>query len=467
MFKRIFFSIIIFSFISINYSFCQQNLSGEEQGWIKKAEKKEKNGWIFLHIEGKPFERGFQHGYLLAKEIEYAIKITRRIGWWDSGQENKFFVENTLRLFENKIDAEYKEEMEGISAGVKKAGFDFSYGDILLLNASIEIYDYWYPKYKDNFVPSTQLSGCSSFIATGKSTKDNKIVLAHNTWCSYINAYCNLILDILPEKGYRILMQAYPGAIHSGLDFFIASSGIIGSETTIGGFKGFDTLGLPEFTRIRKTMQYANTIDDCFKIMLDGNNGGYANTWLFGDTKTNEIGRLELGLVHHKTEKTFDGYFTGSNITLDINILRDETDDSYDDIRNSNIARKVRWKQLFDKYVGKIDCDLGKTFLADHYDVYQKQNIPGARTLCGHCDLDPAKLPGKGDKPFDPLGAVDGKIVDSKMAKEMKFWAKWGSSCNIPFNAKKFLKENPQYDYLEGYLKDRPAKPWTVFEAKK
>ena len=26
-------------------------------------------GWIYLHIEGKPFERGYQHGHLMAKEI--------------------------------------------------------------------------------------------------------------------------------------------------------------------------------------------------------------------------------------------------------------------------------------------------------------------------------------------------------------------------------------------------------------
>ena len=26
-------------------------------------------GWIYVHIEGEPYERGFQHGYLLAHEI--------------------------------------------------------------------------------------------------------------------------------------------------------------------------------------------------------------------------------------------------------------------------------------------------------------------------------------------------------------------------------------------------------------
>ncbi|MDE3197178.1 MAG: hypothetical protein KGN84_12585, partial [Acidobacteriota bacterium] len=32
-------------------------------------------GWIYLHIEGKPYERGYQHGYLMAGEIpEYLAR---------------------------------------------------------------------------------------------------------------------------------------------------------------------------------------------------------------------------------------------------------------------------------------------------------------------------------------------------------------------------------------------------------
>ena len=47
-------------------------------------------GWIYLHIEGKPYDRGYQHGYLMAREIpEYlercAFELGRRAGpqSWD------------------------------------------------------------------------------------------------------------------------------------------------------------------------------------------------------------------------------------------------------------------------------------------------------------------------------------------------------------------------------------------------
>jgi hypothetical protein len=457
----------IFLFIFIFTTFSQEKLSSIEESWLKKAAKSEKNGWIYLHIEGKPFERGFQHGYLMAKEISEAKRIEKFMINWNTGKEYPFFVEKVKSMFKSKIDQEYMEEIEGIAIGAKKAGEDIKCEDILWLNASIEILGYWYPANKDNYIQPHKTGGCSAFIATNNVTEDKGILLAHNTWSHYPNGYYNIIIDLLPEQGARIMMQTIPGGVHSETDFFITNYGIIGTETTIESFKGFDTAGIPEFVRIRKAMQYAHNIDEFSDIMIKGNNGGYANTWLFGDIKTGEIARLELGLINHSLERTFDGYYTGSNITLNRQILRDETNDDIDDIRNSNIARKVRWHQLFKKYYGKINTETAKIMLSDHYDVYLKKEIPNSRSICGHGDLDPAEVYSNWAKPYDPLGAVDAKIVDSKLAKEMKILAKWGSACDIPFNAEKFLDEHPQYDYLKGYIKDRPAKPWTLFECSK
>ena len=124
----------------------------------------------------------------------------------------------------------------------------------------------------------------------------------------------NYILDVEPEKGNRILMQTCAGWIWSGTDFFITSAGIIGTETTIGGFLPYEN-NYTIACRIRKAMQYGDTMDDYVKILLDGNSGDYANSWLFGDINTNEILRLELGLKYHNVERTKDGYFVGFNAT--------------------------------------------------------------------------------------------------------------------------------------------------------
>jgi len=40
------------------------------------AVRRDQSGWIFLHIEGEPYDRGEQHGQLLATEIQNAIRTS-------------------------------------------------------------------------------------------------------------------------------------------------------------------------------------------------------------------------------------------------------------------------------------------------------------------------------------------------------------------------------------------------------
>ena len=113
-----------------------------------------------------------------------------------------------------------------------------------------------------------------------------------------------------------------------------------------------------------------------------------------GDIKTNEIARLELGLKHHSLEKKTTGYISGSNVTDNIKILREETNATYDDIRDFCVSRRERWKQLMKKHYGKIDVEIAKRMLADHYDVYLQREAPSSRTICGHAELDGGSIPG-------------------------------------------------------------------------
>jgi hypothetical protein len=66
-------------------------------------------------------------------------------------------------------------------------------------------------------------------------------------------------------------------------------------------------------------------------------------------------------------------------------------------------------------------------------------------------------------KPFAPHGAVDGFVVDSTLAKQMKFIGRFGNSCGMPFVASDFCDKHIQYNMFRPYLKDRPSQPWTEF----
>jgi hypothetical protein len=434
--------------------------TGKQEQWLAKGYRYDENGWIFLHIEGEPYERGFQRGFLTANETKQFLNMFAYTLEFETGQNLDFFVQAAGWLFKNKVPVEYVQEMKGMVAGMERAGKKVTFEQMLFMNGFLDILWYWWPQEKK--MKRDDCPGCSAFIATGEATTGGKIVMAHNSWIGYPpGRFANIIVDIVPQSGHRILMQSWGPCIYSATDFFITDAGIIGTETTIGGFGGFNSKGVPVFVRARKAMQYANNVDEWAEMMVENNSGAYANSWLLGDIRTGEIARLELGLKHHSFEKKKSGYFTGSNVTENMKILRMETEAPWDDVRDFCVARRVRWNQLMKEHNGKIDVELAKRLLADHYDVYLQKEQPTSRTICGHFELDDGSVPGT-QFSYAPAGAVDGKVIDSDMARNWRMWAKWGSSCNIGFDAASFLKRHPQYEWLEGHLESFPPKPWTV-----
>jgi hypothetical protein len=260
-------------------------LRGEERSWLERAWRFQRDGWIFVHVEGEAFARGFAHGFLLAQEIDAGIRDNNFQNDWSTGN--------------------------------------------------------WWPIVKGK--PLGELrSGehCNSFIATGDGvTADGGIVLAHNTWDTYIDANSsNVVLDLVPDRGARILMQTRPGYIHSGTDFFLCGSGIIGAETTIAGFTEYDQKKTPELVRIRQAMQYADSLDSFIEIMWRDNNGGYANSWMLGDLKTGEIAKFEIGLKYYGLQRTKRGSYWGCNVVEDKRIRYQECDG----VGYSNLLKKRR-----------------------------------------------------------------------------------------------------------------------------
>ncbi len=446
---------------------CAAPLSAEQQKCISKANTFQRHGWTYIHLEGTAGEIGFQHGYLLAAKIAEGIHATRTIWEHDTAMPWTWAVERGAAMFVPHMGPEELAELEGMADGMNAAGQKTTRDELLAYNGSIELSDYWWPqvlKQIKDTGPIAVREGCSSFIATGSATKDGNVVLGHNTMMDYPGAFPNVIADIAPAKGHRILWQTQPGWIHSGTDFFITDAGLVGSETTIGSFDGFDTNGVPEFARMRRATQDAGSIDEWCDIMKRGNNGGYANAWLVGDINTREIARLELGLHEVALEKKKDGAFTGSNVAENNQLLRFETNARETDIRESSVARRVRWKQLMKQYAGRIDLELAEKFESDHFDTYRGKEFPGGRTLCGHFELDGDASQGWPGVPYGCAGTVDGKVVDATMAKNMSFAARWGSACGRSFDAARYLSAHPQFDWMQPLLKDRPSEPWTQFK---
>ena len=496
---------------------------------VKNGSKYELNGWKCITIKGAPFARGYAHGQLMKAEIEEVRTMLKFSLYEDFGRPIEVFTEMSNDFFKPQIKTNFPElyeELEGIAKGSNQSidfivmwncfvSLDYLYASLsqVLEARNDKALNEKYEKLMDINVDalktwsygSSQLSKisgegggsraetgttgakhieqikmsirgnrksdgaddrCSAFIAVGSYTKDGKIVCAHNTFDNFIDGqFFNVVITILPSKGHRMMFQSAPGYIFSGTDFFTCSSGIFGTETTLGGFNAYENKD-PICCRIRQAMQYGNTLDDYVAYLTKNNSGDYASTWYFGDTNTNEIMRIELGLKYTPVSKTKNGYFIGFNAAYDPRIRNLESSNSgYDDIRRHQGARRVRLEQLMRKHKGAIDETLAKQIISDHYDVYLNKVNLCSRTVCSHYELDDRAFMSQADrpKPFAPRGAVDGKVISSGLAREMKFMGIWGSSCGTPFYKDAFCERNLQWESLKPYLHDRVSQTWTIF----
>lgn len=348
------------------------------------------DGWIVLHIEGAPHERGYQHGKLMAREIaDYVETLAKSRSATDPSSawgETRTLVN---ALFLRRYDPEYLEEMKGIAdgaaaSGAKVFGRAVDLVDVAAANSELEtsclagalealptglegqkFADPKYPHPKPE-----QAEHCSAFAATGPATADGKIVFGHITMFNlYSVRHFNVWLDVKPAKGHRVLMQTYPGGIQSGMDYYQNDNGLLVTETTIAQTK-FGENAAPLASRIRKVMQYADSIDDAVKLLKDGNNGLYTNEWLLGDINTNEIAMFELGTKSTKLWRSSKdewpggtkGFYWGCNNAKDLDV-RLETVASVGG-KPANVAfrpsdRDRKWVELYDKHKGKIGPAFG------------------------------------------------------------------------------------------------------------
>jgi hypothetical protein len=448
-------------------------MSSTHKKIIKNGMSYEINGWKYISINGKPKERGYAYGYLCTKEFKEIQIMLNFLIMEAYGHEWTYFIDKIAKDFKDLTVKEFPElydEMVGITEGLNAGGCHTTIDEIIAWNFYLSI-SYWYPYGSDSYNSKEGGSGakdhCSAFMAVGDWTEDGKIVCAHNSFSDFIDGqYSNIILDINPEKGHRIIMETSPCWIWSGTDFFVTSKGIIGTETTIGGFIPYEKK-FPIGYRIRKAMQYGNTLDEYCEILLHENSGDYANSWLFGDINSNEILRIELGLKYHNIERTKNGFFIGFNAPYDEKIRNLEVNNSgFYDVRRHQGARHVRLSDLMDEHKGKLNIEVAKQIIGDHYDVYlEKDNNPCSRTVCSHYDLDPREYMSQVGRPqpFALHGAIDGFICTSKLAENMSLIGKFGSSCDIPFNKNDFFKKHRQWEKFSPYIKDRPFEPWTEF----
>jgi hypothetical protein len=417
-------------------------------------------GWIVLHVEGEPYERGYQHGRLLAPEIAGYVRCFAAMQSPKAPSEGWKLTRTLVdSLFVRRYDKEYLEEMKGIAAGANDAGARFNgrpldLTDIVALNAWAEIDTLGsalqatptgleglrFPEPQLHAATPPKPMHCSAFAATGPATADGKIVFGHITMFGlYPSTFFNVWLDVKPARGqgHRVLMQSYPGGIQSGLDYYLNDGGLLVCETTLAQTR-FDGTGLALASRIRRALQYADTIDEAVAILAKENNGLYTNEWLLADIKTNEIAMFELGT--HKTRlwrssknEWFggtEGFYWGCNNTKGLEVRLETIAGTGD--RPGNMVfhpsdRDMTWQRLYAKWRGRIDADFGKEAFTT--------------------------------PPLAAYHSLDAKFTTTDMAKELKTWALFGPPLGRSWQPTR--EEQEKYPDIHALA----SNPWTVLHA--
>jgi len=354
--------------------------------WAGRAFRYDDRGWIYLHVEGEPHARGVQHGTLVAEElVEYARKLSvladpkdPPAGW------------NRLRLmadalFLRKYDEEYLLEMRGIAdgaaaAGAKVDGRPVDLLDVVTLNSSVDLGEL------PDALPVTghALSGrsflsaeeelrlpdrthkCSALAATGPATADGRPVFGQLfMWNGYTGVHFNVVADVVPSRGHRLVYQTFPGGIHSGTDFYLNAAGLVIGETTVAQTP-FDAGGTPQSNRIRKAAQYAGSIDEAVAILRQGNNGLYTNDWPMADVRRNETAVYLLGTRQEKLWRSGDvpapfgtpGFLWSNNNARDPAVRREYAVQPADAPFDPVFApwdRDLAFRRLWREKQGKLD----------------------------------------------------------------------------------------------------------------
>ncbi len=448
-------------------------------GHYQKGYRYNVQGWVYIHIEGEPYERGYQYGYLASGEI--VDMINRWSNWGHREDITKLFIfknqpakydelseqwwniirKRGMRFFWNQIPEEYQQEIKGIADGVSDRGGTVhgrlvDYIDILSLNVVEETrqtiqksggigrpFKWAFGLIKGlikGLKKEESLFGhCNGFIATGDATVDGRIVMSHSTIFppNYILQRANIILDVEPSKGHRFVMTCFPGYIWSSEDYYQNEQGILLMETTLWPWEGpWKVKGTkPVGVRARRAIQYSNSIDDVIQSLLDGNNGLYQNDWVMGDTKTGEIASLELALYNHAITRTNNGFLWSCNNAKDDKVrwelfslfgLGIPGRIFFRKFRPS--TRDIKFEELGQKFYGRINVSVVKKIMS---------------------------TPPISDLP------IDCKITDSKLVEDLGLWVHMGKLDGSTFKPKQ--KDQEQ---LKG-LTEIPGAGWVKLFASK
>lgn len=405
---------------------------GARNDLLNKAYFKEQKGIKILYLKGRPYEMGYQHGYLLAEKIDMMITRTLPATMAYIAQQTGSDLEKAEEMMwtgEKKakpfVPGEFEDEMRGIADGAKDAGADVSFEQILLWNTN---YDQWciyahphYSNYDGKSNPESRPNlecrteansgyhlpppsgGCSSFSAWDEwAGGDGRLIFGKNedNFNMPEQLDCRMLVVADPDRGFGHAFLTYPGMI--GLDGGLNEDGLeMMTQLSSMQDESMKGCGIAIFTRCLLT--HASSIDDAISIFRNTPRcAGIAYHVADGQTREAAVVETSSRMVsvrypmeninalwqtnHSNCYPGWMGY-SGYNMVADqqpVNELKDistieKWQDSLRDPYNFYVqapSRFERYAQLIHQYYGRIDAENAIKILSDRYDPYTRMTRP-------------------------------------------------------------------------------------------
>lgn len=311
--------------------------------------------------------------------------------------------------------------------------------DVYFLNAFADLMDVMDTLVNDPLEDDPDK--CSAFV---KKTDDD-IFITHNSWFGYLSQ--TMAMSLYVNGDFLSVNALTPGIIGSSTDFGYNNKGIMFNETTHRALYTEPRItALWMFWRAALAEQFAASLDEFYDYLSLEASGTYMNGYLLVDTKTREIGLVEMSyksFVYFKPDGR-GGYAVltkpdGLSKEYDPELLQPEyilginypvSHQIVEDLRAQD-NRPARRRQFLEKIGGVRDIESAKALI-----TYTDPANP--LSIYGRWDL------GYGETPSPktvPDGSIDAKAVSASMTDHVRnlrgvydldsphraFWMRYGT----------------------------------------
>ena len=359
----------------------------------------QRDGLYVLRLRGSPYEMGYQHGALLAREIRQGA-----VPFYDQVVDNtspfnqmsptkrwflaRYFDWTIYRPLLTHSPKSFVEELKGLAGG---SGLPFPV--VFRGNMLSELKMNLQKRLGKGYARHLRRSECTSFAAFGEMTQDGGLIMGRNTdyWGVGLWDKFHIVMFYEPAEGFCFANVSSAGLLK-------CNSCMNERGVCLGGHFLFSDDVQPTgigFTALElQIMKQAASVDDAYRLVADSPRAG-AFAYLIADGQRGDAGVIEAsasaaGLRRAENDRIWETNFgtTEAFRPHDLGLRYG--------ISKNPISRYERMRQLLDGNRGQVDPQRAAHFMGDHWDMCSEDTRPTGHIISTLANVTSAV--------FDPTG---------------------------------------------------------------